>query len=334
MDLNTFGNPPLSPSPLQQDPNLMLSSQPAYPVSNQSQQLPFYPNATPQYPPGKIPHDQQQHLAQQQQHQRFSFGATPITQPVGSGGAMMPSGLPQSSANTNVNFSAPFAQPSIPTTMNQFSQPQSATPLNVPATGTPSFPSNMTSVSANNVLPTQQRPNQQLNGAQLAAQAAVQAQVAAREKSRVSTLLDINSMLLQEVINLQAAGKAGAPPSQPGQETNPSPTTEQTTEAPKGSGQKPSQEYIECMRRLQANLAYLASIADRAKKSGGVPPTAPAIMTPPPNAPHLNEIYGKLVELFPRANRAAVGTPQSKPGLQVAQGNGRPSPSSALGSAT
>lgn len=97
MDLNTFGNPPLSPSPLQQDPNLMLSSQPAYPVSNQSQQLPFYPNATPQYPPGKIPHDQQQHLAQQQQHQRFSFGATPITQPVGSGGAMMPSGLPQSS---------------------------------------------------------------------------------------------------------------------------------------------------------------------------------------------------------------------------------------------
>lgn len=193
----------------------------------------------------------------------------------------------------------------------------------------------MTSVSANNILAAQQRSNQQANAPQLVAQTAVQAEAAAREKARVTALLDINSMLLQEVVNLQSAGKSGAPPSQPGsQEVNPSPTSEQANETSKGPVQKPSQEYIDCMRRLQANLAYLASIADRAKKSGGVPPSAPAIMTPPANVPSLNEMYAKLNELFPRPTRGAVvGTPQSKPGFQAAQGNGRPSPSSASESA-
>jgi hypothetical protein len=78
------------------------------------------------------------------------------------------------------------------------------------------------------------------------------------------------------------------------------------------------------MRRLQANLAYLATIADRAKKSGGVPPPAPAIVTPPPHLPSMNELYKKLNDLLPQGGKGAVGTPQSP---QTAQGNGNPSPS-------
>lgn len=147
---------------------------------------------------------------------------------------------------------------------------------------------------------------------------------AAREKARVAVLLELNSMLLQEVVNLQVAGKAGAPPQQQGsQESNPSPGSDQGA----SPAQKPSPEYIECMRRLQANLAYLATIADRAKKSGGVPPPAPAIMTPPPNMPSMVEVYNKLNELFPRPNKGGIGTPQPSP--QGLPGNGKPSPSPA-----
>lgn len=185
------------------------------------------------------------------------------------------------------------------------------------------------------MLAAQQRPNQRLSTPQLTAQAAVQAQAVAREKARVATLLEINSLLLQEVVNLQAAGKSGAPPTQPGsQEANPSPSSE-TNETPKSPAQKPSPEYIECLRRLQANLAYLASIADRAKKSGGVPPSAPAIMTPPPNTPSLNEMYERLNELFPRVPRGGVaGVSAPKPNLQAGQGSGNPSASLAPESAT
>jgi hypothetical protein len=208
------------------------------------------------------------------------------------------------------------------------------------------FTQNMASVSANSMLPAQQqqqqqpqqqqqqqqRPVQQPNQQQGSVPTAGQSPAtAAREKARVSALLDINSILLQEVINLQAAGKAGGPPNQQAsQDNNPSPTSDQATDGAKGPSQKPSLEYVECMRRLQANLAYLATIADRAKKSGGVAPTAPAIMTPPPNMPAVNELYNKLNELF-RPSKGAVGTPQPSP--QGTPGNSKPSPSPATESA-
>lgn len=192
----------------------------------------------------------------------------------------------------------------------------------------------MTSMSANNMISAQQQRSFQQqqqqqqpatlfqgNPQQTAAQSGA---AAAREKARVAVLLEINSMLLQEVMNLQAAGKAGAPPQQQGsQESNPSPGSDQGA----SPAQKPNPEYIECMRRLQANLAYLATIADRAKKSGGVPPPAPAIMTPPPNMPSMGEIYNKLNELFPRPSKGGIGTPQPSP--QGLPGNGKPSPSPA-----
>jgi hypothetical protein len=180
----------------------------------------------------------------------------------------------------------------------------------------------MASTSANTMVPAQpQMPAPQQNPQQASAPPVTPSPATAREKARVTILLDINSMLLQEVVNLQAAGKAGGPPAQP-QDSNPS--SDQNPDAAKGPTQKPSQEYIDCMRRLQANLAYLATIADRAKKSGGVPPATPGIMTPPPHMPSMNEMYKKLAELFPRTVPGAVGTPQPSP-----QGNGKPSPSPA-----
>lgn len=255
----------------------------------------------------------------------------------------------------HATFPTPFAQPPGPSTMNHFVPPQSS---NAPSLATQQpFPQNMASLSANSMVHQQhQRPVQQPQpptqtpaqpqgqghstpGHQGTPQMTPQSgPAAAREKARVSVLLDINSMLLQEVVNLQTAGKAGAAPQQPpgSHDSNPSPGSDQGSSGPDGSSSskgKPSPEYIECMRRLQANLAYLATIADRAKKSGGVPPQAPAIMTPPPNLPSLVEVYSKLNELFPRLGKSGsggggVGTPP-QPSPQSSHGNGKPSPSPA-----
>ncbi|KAE8393554.1 hypothetical protein ETB97_004455 [Aspergillus alliaceus] len=313
MDPNTTGFPMLQ----QQQQHA------GYPVTSQSpQQFSYYPNAIPSFPQQKAP----SHIPQQQ----HSFGAMPM-QAGAPGGAMMPSGFPQHSAPPHANFSAPFAQPPIPVTMSQFMPPQAVTtstpPSTVATTIAPSFPQNMASISANNMVSAQPQrppPQQTLQPQPTPTAPATPSPATAREKARVTVLLDINSMLLQEVVNLQAAGKAGGPPPQP-QDSNPS--SDQAPEPAKGPTQKPSQEYIDCMRRLQANLAYLATIADRAKKSGGVPPSAPGIMTPPPHMPSMNEMYKKLAELFPRTAPGAAGTPQPSP--QGIQGNGRPSPSPA-----
>lgn len=223
--------------------------------------------------------------------------------------------------------------------MPQFSQPGMAP--NQPSTVQQTFNQNMASLNAN-MLANQPKPqmhqmnpqmnpqmNSQMNSpqttqpgtpvqgqnpaqaqAQAQMQAQMQAQAAARERARVSVLLEINTLLLQEVINLQAAGKGGS-----------APNADQGTDAPKPT---PSQEYVECMRRLQANLSYLANTAERAKKPGSAGPQAPAILTAPANVPTVHELYNKLNELFPRSSQ--TGTPQKlSPGMM--QGNGGPSPS-------
>lgn len=225
------------------------------------------------------------------------------------------------------NFSTPFNQPPMPANMaanmGQFSQPTPAT--NTPSTVAQTFSHNMASLNANNLLVNQQRP--QMNSSHPAqpgtptqgqnqvqgmpqnqmqgpspAQIQAQAQAVAREKVRMTTLLDINSTLLEEIGNLQKAGKAGS-----GSNTDGT-----------GAAQKPSQEYIDCMRRLQANLTYLASITDKQKRL-----PAPAILAPPPSLPVLNELYQKLNELFPRPGQAS--TQRFSPAMM--QGNGGPSPS-------
>ncbi|KAJ5623582.1 hypothetical protein N7490_012187 [Penicillium lividum] len=296
MDSNTGYNPAAFPVPTQ-SPNPMS----------------FYPNSmSQQFPQSKAPSQ-----PGQQQH---SFGSLPM-QPGVPGGAMMPSRFPQSSAPME-NFSAPYSQPPLPANMAQFSQANPAP--NTPSTVAQTFSQNMASISANNLLANQSRS--QMNSPRAAqpgtpnmgqvqaqtqqsqtpmqgpspAQLQAQAQAVAREKVRMTTLLDINSTLLEEIVNLQTLGKAGSLNAD-------------------GTAPKPSQEYIDCMRRLQANLSYLASITDKQKRL-----PAPALMTPPPSLPVLNDLYQKLNELFPRSGQAP--TPQRfSPAMM--QGNGGPSPS-------
>lgn len=142
-------------------------------------------------------------------------------------------------------------------------------------------------------------------------------QTVAREKARVSVLLEINSHLLQEVVTLQAQGKAGGPaaalpqqsPTQDVGANSPTPTSATDPSNPlnnspigaaKPAGSKPSShEYVECMRRLQANLAYLAAIADAKKKAAGTVPTTPAIMAPPTHLSEVHDLYKRLSVLFP-----------------------------------
>ncbi|GLI81840.1 hypothetical protein PoHVEF18_010231 [Penicillium ochrochloron] len=306
------------------DPNTGYPA--GYPVPTQTppNQMPFYPNSMPQYPQSKTPLQS----VQQQQH---SFGAMPM-QPGGPGGAMIPTGFPPQTSVSMDAFTSPFTQPPLPANMTPFSQPGNMP--NGPSAVQQAFSQNMASIQQSNLLANQPKPPrmnspqipqtgtpvQAQSPAQYQAQAQAQAQMAAREKARVTTLLDINTTLLQEVVNLQASGKAGTAP--PG-DANASPT-DQGGDSAKAQGSKPSPEYIECMRRLQANLAYLATIADRAKKSGGVVPQAPAIMTPPPNVPAAHDLYTKLNELFPRAGKGSTPQTLSPGGMQ---GNGRPSPS-------
>lgn len=53
------------------------------------------------------------------------------------------------------------------------------------------------------------------------------------------------------------------------------------------------------MRRLQANLAYLAQNAEKNHKPGTQLQPGPAIMSIPPAPADLAKLYTKLVDLFP-----------------------------------
>lgn len=80
-----------------------------------------------------------------------------------------------------------------------------------------------------------------------------------------------------------------------------------------------NKDYLEYMRRLQSNLAYLASIADRVHKPWNAIPQFPAILEAPPLAEgeegsekaekkNIRELYGKLKELWPDYKTKAQGT--------------------------
>ena len=72
------------------------------------------------------------------------------------------------------------------------------------------------------------------------------------------------------------------------------------------------------MRRLQSNLAYLASIADRSHKPPNAIPACPAIMDPPPNVPGnaiseegmggLRKMYEELKGLYGGVGTGSAGS--------------------------
>ncbi|KAF2822808.1 hypothetical protein CC86DRAFT_300092 [Ophiobolus disseminans] len=108
----------------------------------------------------------------------------------------------------------------------------------------------------------------------------------ARNQDRVATLLEINSILIKEVCDLQTQGKAG----QVGQPAD---------GKPEGDKPAPSKEYVDYMRRLQANLAFLAQNAEKNPKPGQQVQPGPAIMSIPAAPADLVKLYQKLVDLFP-----------------------------------
>ena len=150
-------------------------------------------------------------------------------------------------------------------------------------------------------------------------------QSAAREEERVTTLLEINAHLIQEVTNLQMQGKAGSS----NQQISPtSPTTGDPNPVPNSpqdaSRKPPSQEYADCMRRLQANLAYLAAIADSSKKASGSRPVGPAIMIPPSHLTSVHPLYHKLKTLFPEASQTTLNKAMAVANAQAARAAANP----------
>lgn len=103
------------------------------------------------------------------------------------------------------------------------------------------------------------------------------------EQSRIKLILEINADLLEEISNLQAQGKGGITSAQ---------------KAVNRDDKVATDEYISTLRRVQANLAWLAprgNVSGSAQKQ--VP--GPAHMTPPPQMPQLQAKYDRLKELFP-----------------------------------
>lgn len=143
-------------------------------------------------------------------------------------------------------------------------------------------------------------------------------QAVAREEERVTTLLEINAHLIQEVTSLQAQGKAGsgsqASPTSPTSGNNAG--TNSPSDGPKR--QPPSPEYADCMRRLQANLAYLAAIADANKKASPNRPNAPAIIYPPQHLNSVHPLYQKLNHLFPEASQSTLNKAMAVANAQAA----------------
>ncbi|KAL8702712.1 MAG: hypothetical protein Q9201_004112 [Fulgogasparrea decipioides] len=297
----------------------------------------------------------QEHFRQQSQtpqihpsyHQPSPITSAPPAGPVSS---FPPPSKTRSPSHVQVPPQSPQVFPTPPTTSQQSQQPMTTTatnPVSQP-TPTPSIPP---------TEPAKTTPSSTGSPS--------------LESQRVSALLDLNRVLLQEVVALQNAKSKATPTSQPQQrshKTSPSPaadanattapqstpdadsnkqdgantkpeeskdpssttsepaqnTAQQLNQAPQPSQQTPNpkiiatKEYIEYMRRLQANLAYLASVADRHHKPGNAIPQFPAIMEAPNLPPakdketetaegegqkdggsNLKEIYRRLRELWP-----------------------------------
>lgn len=139
-----------------------------------------------------------------------------------------------------------------------------------------------------------------------------------REQQRIDILFDINVELLQEVNKLQNEGKGGAISPQ---------QVQQAREQGKPDTMA-SEEYIQCLRRVQANLAYLMPKAQSDPAQQAKAPPGPAHMTAPPHMPQLEDKYKTLRELFPGwqglDNRSAGPTASSpRPNTQ----NGMTAPS-------
>jgi hypothetical protein len=126
----------------------------------------------------------------------------------------------------------------------------------------------------------------------------------AKEKERVDLLFEINQILMQEAISLQEQGKGGnvqyPPKAQPEGKDVPSPEYAEYVAGNSNPQTPPSANRTRCLKRLQANLTYIANDAERHHKKLHQIHPGPAVMSPPHIlGPELVELYNKLQALFP-----------------------------------
>lgn len=129
----------------------------------------------------------------------------------------------------------------------------------------------------------------------------------ARERERITAILQVNSELLQHISKLQSdghGGQVGAP--QPGeQQAQPTKT--------------PSPEYLQCMRALQTNIAFCAAVGDGGRSRQGQTFPGPAIMQTPAKTDALTALYGKMQALFPEWKGVATVMGQRQQQLAAQQ---------------
>jgi len=211
---------------------------------------------------------QMQHLQNMQRMQPPNTTSTP-TQPV-------PRASPFAHTNTPPDGSAKQSQFPPPPAPNQVSNSSQQGNTTIITPQTPNFPPGAQNAVGGNMT-TPLSPGS-----------------ASKEQERVTLLLDINRELLIEVMLVQATQADAKKEESEG-------TEEEKTEKSKKlqASQREYNEYVivllrienyadpfhRCMRRLQANLAYLAAIADKSHKPGAQAPTHPAILTAPPLVP-------------------------------------------------
>lgn len=110
-----------------------------------------------------------------------------------------------------------------------------------------------------------------------------------QEAERIQLLLEINAELFEEINNLQAQGKGGALSSKQAEEL-------------RASNMDPSmasEEYINALRRAQANLSWLAPKGTNMTAHTQNQLPGPAYMLAPPHMPQLQTKYDRLRALFP-----------------------------------
>ncbi|KAF4610364.1 hypothetical protein G7Y89_g15756 [Cudoniella acicularis] len=241
------------------------------PTSSPSNLLPNFMPATsnpPSFPMNSSNmNPQQQHQAQRMQPPPNTSTPTQNAAARASPFGGVPHSTPPNPASAPVQLSTPQAQNQTHLQTPNNAQQSQATIL---TPQTPNFPPGSQTANAGSSIASPLSPGSEI-----------------REKERVSLLLDINRELLMEVMRLQAAQAETKEKESKDNATASDGSPQDKLEKEKAEKQKAasSREYVECMRRLQSNLAYLAAIADRSHKPSSQIPAHPAIMTAPPLTP-------------------------------------------------
>ncbi|KAI0380081.1 hypothetical protein F5Y04DRAFT_105786 [Hypomontagnella monticulosa] len=178
-----------------------------------------------------------------------------------------------------------------------------------------------------------------------------------RDKERVGVILEINNELLLEAMQIQNTQQIlKKERTSSGADTTTNDTEKKSTE----EEDMLAQDYLQCMRRLQTNLAYLAALAD--KKGNVATAPCPSYLKAPPlntgiklkmmmgpdgsesqeapdreeTAKYIQELYKKLQNLYPGidpnkeptfpVNSGRQGTQPANVGRSGVRTPGQPSP--------